>query len=717
MGTKLSAQRLASAGRFSAHCLLYCASLLVRIVWRFGTFAVRLIGVVVIFLMVLFVLLDTKRDVAYRYSPPGSPACKAQLENVTALAEVDNDETSAKLNSEVKLKKAFTCALQQHSLRAQTDPSTNTGNPSLTYYLSFLEFQENGQPVQDGEDNQSLNFSQLKVLLDHLKKQRDDGKQNFVLAFIHGWRHDARIGDENVKNTRLMAAYLTSFLEQRCTKNQRYCKVAVTAVYVGWRGARLNEGRLSSPLSNYLAAMTLFDRKPVSERIAPAVISALHAIDLSIFERTPGRPYPTSWYDQPRLITIGHSLGGNVLAFGLKERMIDLINQYQDFNKPDAEKTLLKSPIGNLIVLLNPASEAINWIALQRAFQARVRGDTTSADVQKAYSDRQPPIYVSLTAARSWPANDVLRSDVAAIADELPKRPVLMAKRKERDPTGSNDCTSIRLFHSEYRPYYDYDTATYDLFPFYKWDFRPLAQTILEHTDPDPFKCNEATYPTDAPKVPNRPNFIVRFFWRNLAAFFRNFPFMNTDVTQTRTIGNLDPVRSPFGKLFNEENDPATWHGTTHELLINFIARGKTGQAIYTQIQATYLDAASLDKSECAVADNWLTMARRTRGTQTGHGPVNWDSSGIAPSLTPVKPRPGSDENISGQIRQTLFFSGMRSITGANDPFWNVRAFQSAMTNHSGYVSYPLMCTIFQLVMDKVTEDKPADTRAPVAQQ
>jgi hypothetical protein len=89
---------------------------------------------------------------------------------------------------------------------------------------------------------------------------------------------------------------------------------------------------------------------------------------------------------------------------------------------------------------------------------------------------------------------------------------------------------------------------------------------------------------------------------------------MNTDVTQTRTIGNLDPMRSPFGKLFNEEQNPATWYGTTHELLINFIARGKSGQEIYTQIQANYLDAAAPDKSECAVVDNWLTTARRTRG-------------------------------------------------------------------------------------------------------
>ena len=96
---------------------------------------------------------------------------------------------------------------------------------------------------------------------------------------------------------------------------------------------------------------------------------------------------------------------------------------------------------------------------------------------------------------------------------------------------------------------------------------------------------------------------------------------------------------------------------------------------------------------------------------------VNWDSSSTLPTLTAIRPRPGSDENIDGQIRQMLFFSGMRAITGANDPFWNVRAFQTAMTNHSGYVSYPLMCSIFQFVMDKITDDKPTAEPAPVAQQ
>lgn len=714
MGTKLNDQKFARAGGFLARWLWYAIKLLARIVSNLGPFAVRLIGVVIVFLIVLFLFLDTKRDVAYRYSAPDSAACKTQQDNVTALAEADNDETSPKLNAEIKSNEAFTCMLQKHALL--TGALENAGNPSLTYYLSFLEFEENGEPVQYGVDKQPLRFSQLDVLLDHLKKQRAAGRQNFVFVFIHGWRHDAHVGDDNVRNTRLMAAYLTSFLQQRCIKYQRYCNVAVTAVYVGWRGARLNESILPSPLSDSLAAMTLFDRKPVSERIAPAVISALQKIDTSIHEGAPAGAHAVSWFDQPHLITIGHSLGGNILAYGLKERMVELINQNQDFEKPDAEKTLIKSPIGDLIVLLNPASEASNWIALQRAFQSKVEGDTTSSVVQKAYSDRQPPIYISLTAAHFWPANDVLPSDVVAIKNEIPNRPSLIAKRQERDPSGTNDCTLIRLLDLEYRPYYDYDTATYDLFPFYKWDFRPLAQTIQDYAEPDPYSCNAAAFPPDISKGPSKPSRIARIFWRSLAAGLRNFPFMSTDVTQTRTIGNLDPMRSPFGKLFNEEQNPATWYGTTHELLINFIARGKSGQEIYTQIQANYLDAAAPDKSECAVVDNWLTTARRTRGTPSGHGPVNWDSSSTLPTLTPIRPRPGSDENINGQIRQMLFFSGMRAITGANDPFWNVRAFQTAMTNHSGYVSYPLMCSIFQFVMDKITDDKPNAVPAPVAQ-
>jgi len=681
---------------------------LAHIAWNIGPWLVRVVGVIILLLTIAFFLIDTKRDVSYRYADLNSPACKAQRNNVTALAaaDVNNDETSPKLNDEVKSNSAFTCMLQLHALKPL--PGDGPGNPSLSYYLSFLEFAENGEPAQNGADRQPLKSAQLDVLLNHLQQQRQAGKQNFVFAFIHGWREDARLGADDVANVRVMAAYLASFLQQRCLASGRYCNATVTAVYIGWRGARLNENYLPPTLGSYVAALTLFDRKPVSERIAPSVISALKRID-----RTLDRKQVTgsAWYDEPRLITIGHSLGGNMLAFGLKETMVDMVEHYPDFGAADNSKSLLTSPFGDLIVLLNPASEAENWTAIQRAFHRRISDDVKLKAVQSAYSTRQPPIYISMTASHYWPANDVQRTDIPVLDAAIWADPKKLAKKKSRDHDNNNICTSIRIFDAEYRPYYDYDTATYDLFPFYKWDFRPLAQTIAEKADPDPFDCNDATFPT-RPKVSPRPNVFLRVFYRLLADTLRNFPFMNTDITQTRTIGNLDPVRSPYGDLYNEDNpetDPATWYGTTHELLINFENLTANNETAYQAIQARYADAASTDTSECAVVDGWLSAARSSRGVPgPAHLPVNWDSgySNNSTDLIQIRPRPNDPEfNIGGQIRQTLFFSGMRDIAGANDPFWNMRAFQSAMTSHDGYVSYPLMCVMFQFVMDKITTD------------
>jgi hypothetical protein len=708
-----------------------------RLAWRTGPFLVSLVFFIAIVFVLAFALLDTRRDVAYRYSAPGSDECLAQQlpKNSTILANegVDNDELTAIrqiVHDNPEQKDVFTCMLQLHALRpgfVPENPDKTAGNPSLGYYLSFLEFEENGNPAQVGSHRKLLAQQQIDMLMEHLDREKKAGRQNFVFAFVHGWRHDARIGDDNVKNVRLMAAHLASFLEQRCKKNSRYCGATVTAVYVGWRGARVDEGRIGWLLGGYFAdmteninsafaSMTLFDRKPVSERIAPSVIAALEAID----HRIRSKDSHPNWFEQPRLIVVGHSLGGNLLATGVEdsmtkivERHLDDLQKAKDSSRPDQKAPLVKPPFGDLIVLLNPAAEAEKWITLQRAFSRRLSAEVDSKLVHDAYSEFQPPIYMSLTAARSWPANGVHPSDVAAFE-----------KHKGIDPKqNANPCSVIRLLDSDYLPSYDYDSATYDLFPFFKFDFRPLAQTIEDWSNPNPYECNSK----DDVDLPKRPGFIKRTLWRGLSAALRNAPFMDTNVEQTRTIGHVDPVRAPYGKLYGSENDPATWTGTTHELLINSLVKQKPpGEESDSTSTAHYIDAGSPEKSECVVVDKWLSTVRTdnryAHRQRDGGSLVNWDSGWSStktgkvlagepgkPNLTGIRLRPDNPrENIEGQIRQTLYFSGMRSITGANDPFWNVRAFQSAMTNHNGYVSYPLICAIFQFVMDKVTDDAPA---------
>ena len=694
-------------------------------VWRLGPRVASLLFVVALVFLILFAVLDTRRDVAYRYSAPGSAECAARLSpaNSTVLASegIDNDERLALRQvgaDDPNRDHAFTCMLQLHAMRPgfiAENPDTRAGNPSLGYYLSFLEFEENGNPAQIGRDGKLLERLQLDALIDHLNGQRKAGRQNFVFAFVHGWRHDARIGDANVQNVRLMAAHLASFLEQRCRSAGRYCGATATAVYVGWRGARVDERRLdwllgghfsglTSTIGNVLASMTLFDRKPVSERIAPSVVSALREVERRIHTGDE----PADWFDRPRMIVVGHSLGGNLLATALQDTMIGIVDKNLDAiaragdAANGAPRPLLKSPLGDLVVLLNPASEAEKWTSIQRAFSRRINAPVDTKDVQDAYALNQRPIYLSLTAARSWPANGIHLSDVSGFARNV-------------GPQVQNPCAIIRKVDSDYKPSYDYDSATYDLFPFFKMDFRPLAQTIEDWSDPDPFACNDRD-------GPERPGSIKRLLWRQLAAALRNVPFMDTDIERTRTIGHVDPMRASYGHLNGIENDPATWIGTTHELLINAQRKQRPpGEETPQSETASYLDAASPERSECAIVDHWLTTARTKYAhvQRKGGALVNWDSGWSSgktgkmlpgdptqPNLTRIRFRPDDPaSHIEGQIRQTLFFAGMRSITGAHDPFWNVRAFESAMTSHNGYVSYPLICSIFQFVMDEITDD------------
>jgi hypothetical protein len=709
-------------------------------VWRLGPRLLSLAFVICLAFLLVFAVLDTRRDVAYRNSTPDDPKCAtwglsgnavdSSKDNSTILTKsnYNNDEQSA-VTDDPALAPVFTCMLQRHAMREGFVPYSKdkAGNPSIGYYLSFLEFQENGVPAEP---------TQFRALAAHLKKLKEAGRQNFVFAFVHGWRHDARVGDANVENVRLMSAHLASFLQQRCEVAGRYCGVSVTAVYVGWRGARVDEQRLNwlfrgyfpgltSTIGDVLASMTLFDRKPVSERIAPSVVSALQEIDRRMRE---GENDSLDWFDRSRMIVAGHSLGGNLLATALQDQMIAIVNKNFDAIQKAAAapntiqpKPLVKSPLGDLVVLLNPAAEAEKWTSIQRTFSNRVNAAVASKDVQTAYRMDQRPIYLSLTASHSWPANDIHSSDIDGIAQKF--------------PAVKDQCDLVRHLYDEYEPSYDYDSATYDLFPLFKLDFRPPAQTIEDWSDPNRFDCTPAKG-DPKPDWVEKPGWIKKEIWIGLAAALRNLPFMDTNIEQTRTIGHVDPMRAPYS-LLTDSDDPATWIGTTHEFLINAMGRKqKPPRARWLRITepkektpnaetASYQDAASAVTSECDIVDGWLITARREK-MENQRQKASWDSGwsnrtkagkivpGKQPNLTHIRFLPDDPKlYVEGQFRQVLHASGMRPITGPNDPFWNIRAFESAMTSHDGYVSYPLICSIFQFAMDKITDDAVASPSKP----
>ncbi|MEJ0076188.1 MAG: hypothetical protein WDO17_12190 [Alphaproteobacteria bacterium] len=204
------------------------------------------------------------------------------------------------------------------------------------------------------------------------------------------------------------------------------------------------------------------------------------------------------------------------------------------------------------------------------------------------------------------------------------------------------------------------------------------------------------------------------------AGFLRNFPFMNTDMEQTRTIGNLIPMRSPIGTLGSGGILPSTVYGTTHELTFNL------GNVDARFMLPSYRMASDLAWTECAVVDHWLWRARKRVNNS-----MNWDSGYTGdtlvqddpPNLVPLRDRPTMGEGrMESRFRHGLAHSGMAPIVRGNDPFWNVRVFETGMRDHDGYTSYPLMCAIQQLVMDRIAEPDavpaataPAQSAAPPA--
>jgi len=685
-------------------------------------------------LVVGYGLLRTERDVVYRYAGPDEPACNAQDEWPITLAHdvatldndqlgrLDNDELAA-ISRNPALKRYLTCIVQYHEVEA---PKDNPSAGPVRFYLGFAEFAESGSPAEVNAAGEGLEKRQVQVIVDHLRAVRSKGRHNYVIAFIHGWRHNASIGDTDVQKLRVMAAYTASFLRQRCAAIKRGCDTDVTAVYFGWRGARVDETfftrHFGPTLGTYPdtifgvfpALLTLFDRKPVSERISASAITALRFID----EVASNRQTTQKWKQdsEGRMITFGHSLGGNMLAAGLREIMTERVARH-------TPGEVMTAPIGDLIVLLNPASEAWNWTSIQRAMRERVQFTYTTRDAQVSdliereakqidaghlfFPKQQPPIYISLGSADTWPAGGIRRTDLKylkkLISGEKQKRaekqiaderqggastaPGEHAQQQPTQTQGTCEQMAERRRILLHRPRYDW--ATHDLFPAFRFDFRAAAETLenIARGSPDICDVKDQDYEDEGSGWPS-------YF----AAFLRNFPFMNTDVEQTRTIGHLIPIRSPLSSLAGGPIQPASIYGTTHELTFDLGAK----DARFTL--ASYRKASDPHETECAIVDHWLWQAR----TRAGGVGMYWDSASVGPdkpALTPVqRPREDGKPVDESQFRHGLSQSGMAAIVRANDPFWNVRVFETGMQDHGEYTSYPLICAIQQLVMDKVGE-------------
>lgn len=167
----------------------------------------------------------------------------------------------------------------------------------------------------------------------------DPARMAYVVVFIHGWHHDASADDPNVQ----------AFHSALAAVKRWRPHAEVRGIYVGWRGSSL-----PVPLLRYI---TFWERKNTSDEIGRGgLLEYLLRLEMAV------KPVPES---QNRLVLVGHSLGAsvafNALAHIYMQRFVDGL-----YSTHMGERF---RGYGDLVVLINPAIEAMRYMPMQSAVE------------------------------------------------------------------------------------------------------------------------------------------------------------------------------------------------------------------------------------------------------------------------------------------------------------------------------------------------------------
>lgn len=284
------------------------------------------------------------------------------------LAGSDGRETEAESRCAVSL------VLNAEPDRRAGVPAADCWSPRADrpncYSLAAIELGEDGEPL-DGRQAAML-AGHLRALREAMVRSGVADPRVYVIAFVHGWRHDARFGDDNVERLRIMASNAAANVTERCAGEPSACGTAVVGVYLGWPGRasfwesggcspgavhiRWMEGCLRETLGGALDALSFPARKHVSDRIGDGLVSQVAALRAQVASAFPGGTGTAS-----RILLLGHSLGGNAVLSGLS-------------HLPFARDGRIGP--ADLTVLLNPATETSKWTRLAARYRRAWPPDT-----------------------------------------------------------------------------------------------------------------------------------------------------------------------------------------------------------------------------------------------------------------------------------------------------------------------------------------------------
>jgi hypothetical protein len=212
------------------------------------------------------------------------------------------------------------------------------------YMLGFVEINDQGQ-MRDR--------AQMAAILDHYYTVAAQDSL-LITVYVHGWQHNASPDDSNVAS---FSGYLQklSLVEADLAKRQNRPPRKIAGVYVGWRGQSVEIPGLN--------LITFWERKSAALDVGYLGITELF---LKLEEISNVR---NSWSPpiKSRLIIMGHSFGGQAV-YGATAQI--LASRFIDSREHKTVQDDAKG-FGDLVVLLNPAFEALRYLPLHDLSNSR----------------------------------------------------------------------------------------------------------------------------------------------------------------------------------------------------------------------------------------------------------------------------------------------------------------------------------------------------------
>jgi hypothetical protein len=208
---------------------------------------------------------------------------------------------------------------------------------------------------------------------------RGGTNSKYVVVFVHGWFHNAKNDDANVREFKCALNGLQTIDDN--------AQEDVVGIYVGWRGRSL-----LVPLVEYA---TFWDRKNTSDEVGRgSLVEFLMRLEGAV------KPTPDS---RNKLMVVGHSFGASAVfnAIGqilLARFILDAERLAAAGSTPVHAQSRpgLVSGYGDLVVLINPAIEATRIVPFFAALNEYTRHQVD------LLSPAQPPRLVVLSSTGDW---------------------------------------------------------------------------------------------------------------------------------------------------------------------------------------------------------------------------------------------------------------------------------------------------------------------------